>query len=194
MNKKYILPGLFIVVAIIQLWIPINMIVKSKAILDEGKAFRFKTAPIDPVDPFRGKYITLAFDIDEHIVSEDTTWQRNDVALVLIGTDKDGFAEIRSVTKVSPEKATDYFQTSIRYVWRDSLKTKIAVRFPFNSFYMEESKAQDAEIAVRDITRDSTQHAYAVVRIKEGEARLQDVIVNDMPIKEWVEKLKAEKQ
>ena len=54
---------------------------------------------------------------------------------------------------------------------------------------MEETKAYDAEVAVRNNQRDSIQNnTYALVYIKNGEAVLNDVIINDMSIKDYVEK------
>jgi len=192
MDKKYILPITFVVVVLIQLWVPVSMIWKSEAVLREGREFHFKTAPIDPIDPFRGNYIILSFDADEHLTSTDTTWQSNELAYVLLGVDSTGFAEILSVTRKMPENNTDYFKTSIYYAWQDSVDTKLSLNFPFDRYYMEESKAYEAERAVRESVSDSTQVAYAIVCIKDGEARLKDVMVDEVPIKEWVEQLMKE--
>ena len=48
---------IFIVVAIAQLFIPTQMILNQETILKTGKPYRFKTQPVDPSDPFKGKYI-----------------------------------------------------------------------------------------------------------------------------------------
>ncbi|MBD3630847.1 hypothetical protein [Cyclobacterium sp.] len=51
---------------------------------------------------------------------------------------------------------------------------------------MEESKANDAELAYLESQVDSTQAAYAVVRIKEGEAVLKEELINGVTIREIV--------
>lgn len=52
-NKKTLL-SVFILVAIVQLYVPAKMILDREDILDTGKEYKFKTEPIDPNDPFRG--------------------------------------------------------------------------------------------------------------------------------------------
>jgi uncharacterized membrane-anchored protein len=61
MIKKTILP-LFALTCLAQWFVPAQMIYDQEQVLREGKTYHFKTAPIDPSDPFRGKYITLSFE------------------------------------------------------------------------------------------------------------------------------------
>jgi hypothetical protein len=53
---------------------------------------------------------------------------------------------------------------------------------------MEESKAYDAELSYRESSDKNGSRAYALVNIKNGERVLKDVIIEDMPIKEFVKK------
>lgn len=62
MNKKKILLLSFFLVAVVQLYVPSKMIWDREEVLRTGTEYKFRTAPIDPTDPFRGKYITLRFD------------------------------------------------------------------------------------------------------------------------------------
>ena len=55
MIKMKILLSVFILVALVQLFVPAKMILDREDILDMGKEYKFKTEPIDPNDPFRGK-------------------------------------------------------------------------------------------------------------------------------------------
>lgn len=59
---------LLIVLFAIQLAIPGYMIFEQNQILTEGTAYKFKTRPIDPYDPFRGRYVTLAFDANQDVI------------------------------------------------------------------------------------------------------------------------------
>jgi len=192
MDKKYILLLLFLVVALVQLWVPASMIWKSETVLIEGKEFRFKTAPIDPVDPFRGKYVTLAFDVDEQISTPEITWEKGECVFVKVFTGIDGFAEIESISKKQPDDSSDYFKTTVRYTGKSKRGSNVRLHFPFNRFYMEESKAYEAEVAVRESIQDSSQVAYAIVSICDGDARLKEVMVNEVPLKDWVEQLMEE--
>ena len=59
-TKKIIFPA-FILLVLVQLFVPANMILEQEDILKNGTPYKFKTAPIDPYDPFRGKYVWLGY-------------------------------------------------------------------------------------------------------------------------------------
>ncbi|HMB62545.1 MAG TPA: hypothetical protein VKN36_05700, partial [Eudoraea sp.] len=58
--------------------------------------------------------------------------------------------------------------------------------YPFDRFYMEESKANEAELTYRQSQRDTSKITYALVRIKNGEAVLKDVMIDGISIRELV--------
>ena len=176
---------IFIIVAIAQLFIPAKMILNQEDILDTGTAYKFKTQPVDPSDPFRGKYITLRYDIDSG-QSNDTLWNRKEDVYVYLKKDNLGFAELYKISKEQLEIENDYV---IAEVNRYNKKTKnLTFNLPFNRFYMEETKAKPAEDAYRKAQRDSLpNNIYGLVYIKDGEAVLKDVIVNDVSIAKYVE-------
>jgi hypothetical protein len=51
---------------------------------------------------------------------------------------------------------------------------------------MEESKAYDAELAYRESVIDTTQIAYGLVAVKDGDAVLKDVMIDGVSIGEIV--------
>jgi len=181
-TKKIIFPA-FILMVLIQLYVPARMIFNKEAVLTGGKEFKFKAAPVDPNDPFRGKYITLSFEENSTQVTDAEAWNQGDLIYVLITEDEKGFAKIISVSKEKPIYDEDYVTASIGYIINDSL-SMVTVEYPFTRFYMEESKAQGAEQAYRESTRDSTQVTYVLVSIKNGEAVIKDVLIDGVPIRE----------
>ena len=180
--KRFVFP-LFVVVAIAQLTVPGLMVIEQEDVLKTGVAFKFETTPIDPYDPFRGKYVVLGFKNDQIDVGEDSTWRSGDKVYVSIKNDVNGFAEISSVSNEPPTKES-YFKASVDWVHKDDDKYFVYIDFPFDRFYMGEFKAQDAEDAHRDAARDSTNVTYALVYIKGGKAVLDDVLINDVSIRE----------
>ena len=92
MKTKYTLL-LFALVAIAQAFVPLKMIYDSEKIQHEGTVYKFRTQPIDPTDPFRGKYITLKFDAEE-LPTNDTTWVSREQVFVYIENDSAGFAKV----------------------------------------------------------------------------------------------------
>tara|TARA_R110002050_G_scaffold273113_1_gene417028 strand:+ start:18301 stop:18867 length:567 start_codon:yes stop_codon:yes gene_type:complete len=177
---------IFIVVALAQLFIPTQMILNQESILKKGISYKFKTQPVDPSDPFRGKYINLNYEINS-FKTTDSLWQRNESIYVYLTNDSLGFAKIDTVSKsVLTENRNQYVKVKAGYY--DNYSKKINIQFPFNKYYMEETKAYDAEVAVRNRQRDSLpNNTYALVYVKEGEAVLDDVVIDEISIKDYVE-------
>lgn len=180
-NKKLLLIT-FCVVALIQLYVPAKMIFDSEDILTTGKEFKFKTEPIDPNDPFRGKYITLRFEENHMEQLTDTNWVANQDIYVELIHDVDGYAKIKTISKTEPSNTEDYVKSKVNYYSQFNEKV-VYIDYPFERYYMEETKAPDAEIAYRESARDTSQNTYALVSIKKGQAVLKDVFINETSIK-----------
>lgn len=185
MSRKKIILSAFILTVFVQLTVPVKMILDREDILKNGSEYKFRMAPIDPTDPFRGKYITLWYEEDLVEIQTHEKWNQGETVFVILSTDDEGFAEIHSVVKEEPNSNSEYVKARVNYFFQDSSNT-IRIDYPFNRFYMEESKAYGAELAYRESQTDTTQTAYALVSIKEGDAVLKDVLINDIPIREIV--------
>lgn len=176
---------IFIIVALAQLFIPAKMILDQEDILKTGTVYKFKTRPVDPNDPFRGKYIALNYDINS-AESKDSLWSIKGEIYVYLNKDNLGFAELYKVSKERLDIENDYVIADVS--WYDKNTQKVNFNLPFNRFYMEESKAKPAEDAYRNAQRDSIPNTiYGIVYIKDGNAVLNDVIVNDVSIAKYVE-------
>lgn len=186
MNKTILVPA-FILMVIAQWYIPGSMIYQSEKVLTDGTVYKFKTAPVDPNDPFRGKYITLYFNANTVVVDSAYEWSMGDQAYAILETDSAGFARIQGLSKVEIKGQDNYIKVDIDYVQMDSITT-VFVRYPFDRFYMEETKAPLAEQAYNEAARDTNQVAYALVMVRTGEAMVKDVIIDDLPITEWIKK------
>lgn len=183
-NKKFALIAL-VLVAIVQIYVPAKMIIAREKVLNTGIDYKFRTAPIDPLDPFRGKYINLDFEENMVDVQGDNSWEANEPVFVILTTDSNGFAKVKSASRLTPAKDTDFVEAKVRNVIRSDTY-RLIIEFPFSRFYMEESKAFDAEKAYRGSLSDSTLVTYALVKIKNGEAVLTDVFINDISIEDIV--------
>lgn len=183
---------LFVLLAVVQLAVPANMIWGRERVLKSGTPFHFKTEPIDPNDPFRGKYITLNYEIEEYAINDPDSWTRDQEIYVQLTKDSLGFAKIQSVLLQPPAEGSDYVTAQVNYVEDYDDSKKIWITYPFDRYYMEESKAYEAEITAREAQRDTSRTAYAVVHVKEGEAVLADVMIDGVSIQEIVKKSLAE--
>ncbi len=175
----------FILVALMQLYVPASMIWDKEDTLNTGTEYRFKTAPIDPNDPFRGKYITLNYDENTVEIENEEDWIRGDYVYVQLITDNDRFAKIKSVSKEKPTDNQDYLKAKVSFVSGNG-SNMLTIDYPFDRFYMEESKAYEAELTYRQTLQDTSKLTFAVVGIKNGDAVLKDVLIDGTSIREIV--------
>lgn len=185
MTHNTILLLAFCLMALVQLFVPAKMIMDRENILAQGKEFKFKTAPIDPNDPFRGKYLSLFYNDNTIKIANVDDWQSGENVYVSLGTDDEGYAFMKAVSKEKPSDQNDYLSVSVAYVSYDSIPA-LTINYPFDRFYMEESKAKEAEYVQREASLDSNQVSYALVRIQNGKYVLKDVMINDVSIAEIV--------
>ena len=178
----------FILMCLAQLYVPAKMIFQNENIITKGELFKFKTEPVDPNDPFRGKYIRLNFEASQFKVIDTTqSYRAANTVYVLLENNSQGFAQIKDLRLEAPATDQAYLKVSQLYFssFRDT--TTIQIEYPFDRFYLEESKAPDAERLYFEALRDSNLTTYARVYIYQGQATLEDVLINEMPISEWVE-------
>lgn len=181
MNKPIYISLLLLLFAA-QLFIPSQMIYQQEDTLRTGTAYKFKTEPIDPTDPFRGKYITLNYDMDSYETNEED-WPYKSPVFVYLKTDNQGFAAVKTLSKILLDTEDDYVVAESYNIY----KGKLNFSLPFDRFYMNENKALDAQISVRKAQMDTSRTCYALVYIKDGTAVLEDVLINDVSIQKFVE-------
>lgn len=186
--KKLILPA-FALMVLAQWMVPAKMILDSEAVLTTGTEYKFRTEPIDPSDPFRGKYVTLRFNAQRY--ETDTLYKFNEgqEAYALLGVDSAGYVEITNLYPDPPTNLDNVLKTNIGYVWINDGRQNINLNFSFDRFYLEESKASQAEQVYWNAQRDSAQVAYAIIKIRNGQGIIQDVMINDQPILEIVREM-----
>jgi uncharacterized membrane-anchored protein len=185
MSSKKILLSLFILVALAQLYVPAKMILDKEDTLETGIDYKFQTTPIDPIDPFRGEYIILSYKDNVAAVKDEKSWFTGETVYVSLVTDEAGFAKISSVSKEKPSENKDFIKAEVSAV-SSNATNKLTIYFPFDRYYMKESKAYDAELVYIKSLQDTTQIAYALVSVKEGEAVLKDLLIDGISIKDIV--------
>lgn len=192
--KNIILIAGFIIMVAAQWYVPGQMILFKEKILTTGKEFRFRTEPYDPYDAFRGKYVHLAFSQTSVQDRDSAYYQQGEMVYGLLSVDTSGFAQITRVTRDEPGEETDYLKVTVGYVYMDSVSS-ISITYPFDRFYMEESKAEFGDAAYQEARRDTSKVTYALVRIQKGEGLVENIIIDGKPIREVaMERQKLEEQ
>lgn len=180
----------FVLMIAAQWYAPLSMIFNSQKTILEGREYKFKTQPVDPSDPFRGKYITLSYEAERYVPKDTAEIHlSNRDVYATIETDSAGFARITKLTETAPASG-DYIK-----VWFDYQYDYAAfINFPFKTFYLEESKASEAEQLYWRTRTDSTVVCYAKVKVLHGDAKLTDVIINDSSIADVVKRINEGKE
>lgn len=184
MKRNIIILILLILVAIAQIFVPAKMLYDSEENIRTGIIYKFRTIPVDPNDPFRGKYITLRYNSNRFKTGNFEDWYRYQEVFVKFKTGKNGFAKIASVSSTKPDSYF-YLKAQIRRVIKKD-STELVIKYPFTKYFMEETKAPKAEKLYNEMQRDSANVTYSVVSIKKGRAVIIDVKINDVSIKDIV--------
>lgn len=187
MNKRYLPLLLFGLLALVQIYVPAHLILDRQDVLATGKEYKFQLAPVDPSDPFRGKYITLQYKHNSFAVLDAREWKSGELVYVVLRRDPAGYARIRQVSKGKPRGDVDYLKTRITYIAAEDHKNTLFFDYPFDRYYMEEFKAKPAEQAYTASLQDTAQVTYALVHIKAGDAVLKEVLIGGIPIGEIVQ-------
>ena len=191
MNWRMLLFGLLIVA---QVAVPLRMIQQHETVLREGELFRFKTEPIDPVDPFQGRYVWLRIEDDFVPMSEAVTdaIDYKATGYALLNVDEQGFAKFTDWSSERPTQTTNYLKTKSRgqaVNWEqlaDGNRTRVhqglGIDIPFTRFYMDEAKAPRAERLAHEATRN--EDCWVEVRIFNGSAVIEDVIAEGQSLRD----------
>lgn len=181
MNRKGIILAAFVLMIIAQLYVPAKMIWDNERIWIHGTEHLLKTAPVDPNDIFRGKYIDLAFEATIIQVKDENDWEWGEEVFGVLSTDEEDFSYVSSVKKERPDPNVPYMELTISYASKDG-QNEIQVDFPFDRFYMEESKAYEAELSYQKSQQDPGSTTWALVGVLDGSAVIKDVLIDGVPI------------
>lgn len=182
-NKKVVMLS-FGLVAMIQLAVPAAMIIRYELVMMQGTLYKFRTAPVDPYDAFRGRYVALRIKEDTAPVKDKSEFKYNETVYATITTDKDGFAKFASASKTPPEGDVDYLKVKVRYNYGNE-KT-IDLQIPFDRYYMNENYAKAAEDAYRQNSRQGKENTYIAVRVKDGKAVIENLFIDNKPVMEYL--------
>jgi len=183
MKKLQFSLALFSVLSVFQVAVPVWMIANREMTLRHGRQFRFRAAPVDPYDAFRGRFVALQFEQNSAPVPADEKLTMNQKVYAQLAEGENGFARI---VKASAKRPNDeaYVQCRVNSI-TDSL---VYLEFPFNRYYMDEKLAPAAEAAYREHSRREVRDVYVIVRVKDGHAVLEELYIEGMPIREFLRK------
>lgn len=180
MNPKILL---LIVMAVAQLGIPAQMIYQHEKVLETGAVYKFKTAPVDPYDALRGRYVALSVD-QRSVPLEDfggtvDQIRYGDKAYALLTQDNEGFARLDKLMLTPPDTG-DYIVVRLRGMYED----RINLDLPFDRYYMNEYKAPRAEQLYREQSMPGSSNAYIEVRVLNGRTAIENLFIDGKPVEQ----------
>jgi uncharacterized membrane-anchored protein len=185
--KPRLIFGLFVAVAVAQLAVPLGQIRKYEDILQTGAAYKFRTAPVDPYDAFRGRYVALNYANTVATLRRGEKLEYRAPAYVTLQKDEAGFVQFGEMSGVPPVQG-DYLRVEYLYTSGGSM-TNAHFRLPFDIFFVEETKAPRAEEAYRkhgNRRNQALDATYVIVRVKGGRGVIEDLYIKDKPILDFL--------
>jgi uncharacterized membrane-anchored protein len=183
-----------VVVCAVQWAVPAWLIHRGTTALEQGTQYRFRTAPIDPVDPFRGRYVTLDFAAARIVLDgAQRSYAHGERVYAPITVGEDGFAVLGAPLHEHPD-AGDYVEARVQ--WSSAEELRLAL--PFDRYYMDERLAPEAERIYRERNRqgrfgeepeDLRRPAYVTVRVRKGYAVLEELYIDGAPVHELLRSL-----
>jgi uncharacterized membrane-anchored protein len=167
---------IFVLVGLAQLAVPASLIWKREQTLRRGSVWKFRTAPVDPVDAFRGRYVALEFEAEGQEVSPPPNVSYGQAVFITVRQNPEGFAEIDQVLP-SPPAGDGFIEAQLRG------KT---VSLPFDKYWVTERDAPAAEAAYRAQSRREKRNAFATVRVFRGDAALEQLYLDGMPLGDYL--------
>ncbi len=177
----------FSLLCVLQIAVPATMVVEHQRTIAGGTPWRFQAAPVDPNDPFRGRYVRLGFAAARDAIPMANTgmiYIAPDTRMYAeLASGPDGFAHLVRLHEERPASG-DYLDVFVRNMRTpDDRKDKgqpaaAFVRLPFDRYYLPEDRAQAVEREYAEAARGARENTYAEVRVRAGHAALIGLVLN----------------
>ena len=185
---------LLVVLSAAQLTAAAWSMVRYELILATGRVYQVKTAPVDPADPFRGRYVAIRAILslptplapDVVALLDQVGVGRSDAArktaYAVLGTDTEGFARVVEVVP-EPLGTGDYLE--IKAVWERTTGRDIVL--PFDRYYLSETAAPAAEQRYREASRrGANRDTWITVRVRNGVGVIEGLFIDGVRIEDAV--------
>ena len=178
MKNVRLLLILFAAAALLQLAAPLYMAWHWENILRTGQPSYWITAPVDPYDAVKGRYIDLNFKHAYGPLLEPDDLRYGQTAYATIASDQNGRAFISGITAGQPP-AAPYVKVKVLYVENST----VHVELPFKRYYLPEDSAPAAESAYR---KSAGQTGLAAVRLKDGYGVIEELYIDQQPLADYL--------
>ncbi len=177
--------SIYCTVAVILMALVVRPAVVNNVTLLTGTVHKFNMRPVDPEDPFRGRYVALDFaQRSAPIRANEDSLTLPKKLFAILTVDTAGFTLVEQLQREKPADG-EYITVDITHRnWGDTVSStwNVAFDFPFTQFYMTEKLAPIAEVIYRREVRETNSDSYLAVRILNGHAVIEELYLNGIPI------------
>jgi uncharacterized membrane-anchored protein len=180
-TRRWLVPAAFAALCLVQAAIPVSMIARYERTLQDGTAFKVRALPVDPVDPFRGRYVVFRLGFEP--VPLETSFAGPVWVELVEGAD--GFAKAGTVSRTRPTGGHYVQAQAIPLEWgAGAVKTRLEL--PHDRYYMEEAKASRADAAARAQSRPDARNTWVTLRVRDGVAAVEHLWIDGVTVEEYL--------
>ncbi len=178
-NKIWILL-VFSLLIFVQWMFPIQMILRQENILTSGTEYKFRIAPSYQDAGLGGKFLNLQFIDLQNFSTSDTSFTLFENVYLIIATDSGGYAKIQSIVHNKPASENDFVPARVASLYNDEnpLNRLLSFEVGFQQYFLEESKLSIENLEILRQEAQSSQQAYALVKILKGSAAIESIVVD----------------
>ncbi len=160
----------------LQFAVPLESIVRQEFVREQGTDWRLRLLPVDPADPFRGRYLALRFAIEDRSYALPAPGGPEPL-YARLGRDAGGFGVIDGFTG-------DRTEPGVLRVERVRGAAD-RIRLPWNRYYVNERRAPAIEDEVRRAMQTGGRDppVYATLRVAGGDAVITGLWIGDRELK-----------
>ncbi|HPO51095.1 MAG TPA: GDYXXLXY domain-containing protein [Spirochaetota bacterium] len=200
--KKKIYLAAFCFLCFFQIGILVFMVSKG---VKQGNSLYFKCSLYDPYDPIKGRYLSLSFpaqtlplysfsefNLDS---SDDYEKKYEDADIYIVYNSPKNTSSPSYISTQKPDDEDYFIKAKIDRINRNSYE--IYVNYTFDKYYIQEDMAILAENIMQDFENIDKINPTLVVSVdKDGNSRILNLTVYDLPIERYItkEKKKVKKE
>ncbi len=181
-SYKLLLGIVFGMLCLVQIGVVLFQIMNYEKILKEGESFYFKVLPLDPYDPFRGRYVTLRFaNATQAPIAQGQSKENQSFGYAIL-EHHEKFDSVKEITFVKPQMG-NFLEVNIHENRQKNASSMVYFSLPFDRFYMREDVAPKAEKVLR---LRSGVEVKAKLKVLNGKGVIEELLVGEIPLSEFV--------
>ena len=181
-SYKLLLGIVFGMLCLVQIGVVLFQIMNYEKILKEGESFYFKVLPLDPYDPFRGRYVTLRFENATKAPLAQGQNKKNQSLGYAILEHQEKLDRVKEITFVKPKEGS-FLEVNINENRQKNASSTVYFSLPYDRFYMREDVAPKAE---KVLGLRSGIEVKAKLKVLNGKGVIEELLVGEISLSEFV--------